>query len=64
MKCPKCGSQRFFVKDPEDEYDTHEFDLETGQPVFVEEPQEIQPETETYCCRCSWHDLFKKLQKL
>ena len=28
MKCPTCGSQRFFVKDPEDEDDTHEFDLE------------------------------------
>ncbi len=62
MKCPTCGSQRFFVKDPEDDYDTHEFDLQEGQPMFADEPQEILPETETYCCRCSWHDRFKTLQ--
>jgi hypothetical protein len=62
MKCPVCGSQRFFVKDPDDDYDTQEFDLQEGQPVFADEPQEILPETEIYCCRCSWHDRFKTLQ--
>jgi hypothetical protein len=62
IKCPVCGSQRFFVKDPDDDYDTHEFDLQEGQPVFADDPQEILPETETYCCRCSWHDRFKTLQ--
>jgi hypothetical protein len=48
--------------DPEDEYHTCEFELQEGQPVFEAEPQEIQPETETFCCRCSWHDRFKILQ--
>lgn len=61
MKCPVCGSQKFFVKDHEDEYEMHEFDLEDGRAVFVSEPQEIQPETETYCNRCSWHGSFATL---
>ena len=63
MKCPVCGSQKFYVKDPEDEYSTCEFELQAGKPVFEDAPQEMQPETETYCCRCSWHDQFKALQK-
>jgi hypothetical protein len=62
MKCPVCGSQKFYVKDQEDEYDSHEFELKEGQAVFDDDPQEIQPETETFCCRCSWHDRFKALQ--
>jgi hypothetical protein len=61
VKCPVCGSQRFFVKNPEDEYDTCEFDLKEGQAVFKDEPQEMQPETETFCSRCSWHGGFKTL---
>jgi hypothetical protein len=63
MKCPTCGSQRFFIKDPEDEYTTYEFDLHDEQPVFEDETQEVRPETETFCCRCSWHDRFKTLQQ-
>jgi hypothetical protein len=61
MKCPVCGSQRFFIKDPKDEYDTYEFDLKAGQVVFVDEPQEVRPETETFCNRCSWHGRFEAL---
>jgi hypothetical protein len=61
MKCPVCGSQRFFFKDAEDEYTTYEFDLKDGQAVFEDEPHEVQSETETFCCRCSWHDRFKAL---
>ena len=61
MKCPVCGSKRFFVRDQEDEYETHEFDLEDGQGVFASESKEIQPETETYCNRCSWHGRFVTL---
>lgn len=61
-KCPICGSQRFFVKDPDDEYETHEFELAAGQAVFKNEPQDIQAETETYCCRCSWHARFNALE--
>jgi hypothetical protein len=58
-----CGSQQFFVKDPEDEYETHEFELEEGEPVFTAEPRELGPETETYCGRCSWHGRYEALKQ-
>jgi hypothetical protein len=61
MKCPVCGSQKFYVKDATDEYSTCEFELQEGLPVFEDEPQEVQPETETYCCRCSWHGRYETL---
>jgi hypothetical protein len=61
VKCPVCGSVKFFVKDPEDEYETHEFELQGSQLRFSAEPQEVVPETETYCNRCSWHGRFKTL---
>ncbi len=39
MKCPVCGSQKFFLKDPADEYETYEFELKDGQAKFAAEPQ-------------------------
>jgi hypothetical protein len=62
MKCPVCGSKQFFLKDPTDEYETYAFDLQDGQAVFTDEPQEVQPETETFCQRCTWHGKFEKLK--
>ena len=66
-KCPLCGSQRFYVKDPEDEYEIYEFDLNEGEAVFDPETNEeevpaIVEETETYCNTCAWHDKFKALK--
>ena len=61
MKCPVCGSQKFFLKDPADEYETYEFELKDGQAKFAVEPQAMLPETETYCHRCSWHGRFAAL---
>ena len=67
MKCPDCGAKRFYVKDPEDQYNIFEFDLtEEGAIMFDEENSsdqiEVVEETETYCDRCAWHDKFKTLK--
>lgn len=67
MKCPDCGSQSFYVKDPEDQYELFEFELKEGKIVgSVKEtessPLEVGEETETYCDRCAWHDKFKTLK--
>ena len=35
MKCPVCGSLNFFVKDPDDEYETFEFELKDATIVFI-----------------------------
>jgi hypothetical protein len=65
-KCPLCGSQSFFVKDPVDPYEIYEFDLEEGEIIFSSEGDEselptVEDETETYCNRCAWHDKLKTL---
>ena len=68
MKCPACGSQSFYRKDPEDQYNIFEFDLKDGEIISnAEEAESNQPdiveETETFCKRCAWHDKFKLLKR-
>lgn len=66
MKCPDCGSESFYVKDPEDQYNIFEFDLQEGKIVPNNSGEydalEVGEETETYCERCAWHDKFKTLK--
>lgn len=66
-KCPLCGSKAFYVKDPDDPYETYEFECKDGEICFDPEmessdPPEIQENTETFCNKCSWHDRFDKLE--
>ena len=66
-KCPLCGSQSFYVRDPEDDYEIYEFELEEGEVIFdlensAAEVPEVAEETETYCNKCAWHDKFKSLR--
>jgi len=37
MKCPVCGSLNFFVKDPDDAYETYDFELmkNWGRPFYL-----------------------------
>ncbi len=63
-KCPICGSQVFYLKDPEDEYEIYEFELKEGSARFLEEQDEcppLQQDSHIYCNRCIWHG---KLQNL
>ena len=67
-KCPLCGSERFYVKDAEDQYAIQEFDLKEGKIVFrLEESQSELPnivqETETHCSLCAWHGKFGTLTR-
>ena len=67
MKCPTCGSESFYVKDPNDEYEIYVFTCQEGEICFdaeiseAEAPQ-VEDDTETYCNNCSWHDSFKKVK--
>lgn len=68
MKCPDCGCQSFYVKDPEDQFNIFEFELKEGK--IVPDTTEgcgdllvVMEDTETYCERCAWHDTFKTLQQ-
>jgi hypothetical protein len=67
MACPFCGCEHFYVKNPDDEYETCEFDLKGGEVVFTSEDKESwRPEltegTETYCDHCAWHGKLKQLK--
>ncbi len=67
-RCPICGCEKFYAKDPEDEYETCEFRCEDGEICFESEADKekafrITDDTETFCNRCSWHDKFDQLKK-
>lgn len=66
-KCPLCGSKSFYVKDPDDEYETYEFELRESGAAFLEteegiESPEIDSSTKTFCSRCSWHGPFGEIE--
>jgi hypothetical protein len=68
MKCPLCGCQDFFVKDPEDEFETYGFSVADGDLRFGAEADggpvpEVRAATETFCNKCSWHGKFQELKK-
>jgi hypothetical protein len=60
MKCPDCNSEKFYVKNPEDEYEVFTFQCPDNVVCFdadVDEAAapEVGSDTETYCERCAWH---------
>jgi hypothetical protein len=67
MACPKCKSEHFYLKDPDDEYEIFEFALEDESPVFREgnRPPFIGNqlgEKEIFCEQCAWHGKFEELK--
>ena len=67
MKCPFCGCQTFYLKDPDDAYETYAFDVEKGAVNFhpdVNESDlpELQENTRCYCDRCAWNGKFGDLK--
>ena len=67
MKCPTCGSEEFYIKDDDDEYDIYEFTCSGGEVVFseetdAEEATQVGDDAETFCNRCAWHGKFGTLE--
>ena len=68
MRCPICGQNDFYIKNPEDDYECYDFSLQSGEVCFdeavaTEDLPEITEGTEAFCNRCSWHDKIKTIQK-
>lgn len=67
MKCPICGCEKFYVKNPEDEFETFEFRIADGRVAYEPEAVEGAPEvggaTETFCNKCSWHGKIGDMKK-
>ena len=55
-KCPLCGSQRFYIKDAEDEFELYEFDLKEGEIAFDSEvsASELPRATCHLAASCLW----------
>ena len=65
-KCPICGCEQFYIKDPEDPFEIYEFTCPEGTPELSPEASEsdvppIEHDTEAYCNKCSWHGKFETL---
>jgi hypothetical protein len=63
-----CGCQKFFVKDPEDEYEVFPFDVSQGEVRFDSdvdsaEAPKVDDRTESYCEDCAWHGSLQKIRK-
>ncbi len=68
MACPFCGCEHFYIKDPEDDYETYEFDLKENQVVFTSgeddtKTLQVAEDMEAYCDHCAWHGKMKELRK-
>jgi hypothetical protein len=65
LKCPVCGSLSFFVKDPADEFETHEFTLVDGRAVSADPAAApvVKGAAESFCNRCSWHGRIRGAQE-
>lgn len=67
MACPICKSDQFYVKDPEDQFETYEFQIRSGDIDF-EDPEDqaaasqLAATNEIFCSRCSWHGLKKQVE--
>ena len=65
-KCLVCGCVKFYAKNPEDEYDTYEFECRDGNISPDTDPdeafQKIAENSEIYCNDCTWHDTFGKIK--
>jgi hypothetical protein len=61
IQCPDCRSQHLYVKDPEDQYNIFEFEMEEGKIVSSDNSpasisMEVTEDTEIFCDRCAWND--------
>lgn len=66
-RCPFCGCEQFYVKDPDDEYEIFEFECRDGQVCFdkgvsADDCPEVSDDMEVFCNACAWHDKFHKLK--
>jgi hypothetical protein len=66
-KCPVCGCQNFFIKNPDDEFETYEFQYKDKQVCFesgVEDSDtpEFVDSTEAFCDKCAWHGKVDELK--
>ena len=68
MKCPLCGCVDFYIKDPDDEFETCEFSWRNGDVEFSADVDsascpEVGDDSEIFCDKCSWHGRSNELSE-
>jgi len=68
MECPVCRSKKFYVRDPEDEYEIYSFNCREGSMCYdpdvdLSKAPVISDDTETFCNQCTWHGNLRALNK-
>ena len=64
-KCPMCQSQKFYIQDPEDEYEISLFTITEQGPDFedgLNADVVLYPERKVFCDLCTWHGTYAQLQ--
>lgn len=58
MACPICRCDQFYIKDDDDQYETHEFTAKPDGIRFEEcekDASQLAADCEVFCTRCAWH---------
>jgi len=68
VECPVCRSKKFYVRDPEDEYEIYSFNCREGSMCYdpyvdLSKAPVISDDTETFCNQCAWHGKLRALNK-
>ena len=68
MECPYCGCKKFYVKNPDDEYETYGFDCESGKICFDPDIDEsdipgLNDDSHIYCKKCTWNGRYDEIKK-
>ena len=66
MKCPVCGCEYFYVKNPDNPHKYYQFTCKDGEVHFSaevneDEVPEITDEIQTHCVQCVWQGEYGKL---
>lgn len=66
MACPVCRCESFYIKNPQDRFETRDFEYKNGLVKYTETDDdvvglEVTPECEIYCQRCAWHGPLEEI---
>lgn len=66
MECPVCKCQKFYIKDEDDEFETYEFDCESGEVCFdadIDSEPELCEDSHVFCNQCAWNGKYEGIKK-
>jgi hypothetical protein len=67
MKCPFCGYQKFYLKNPEDDYETFGFSCESDEICFDSEIEDsdvpdLKDDSHIFCDKCTWKGKYDEIK--